>query len=342
MGGVMGRRRKINSQYPKGVYRKRNTLIYREYLGREGGKARFGPDVYLCPIDAPLSVLHREFERITQREVGTINWLLGKYHISPQFAGLSTRTRSDYDDYRRLLTGYIMANGRPFGEAPLECVTRKTIRSYLDKYGAPIAANRHVQYLKAAWYWALERHDDLPDNPCANVRLNLQPPRDRYVSQAEFQAFMATTSGYIPLFMELAYLCRARWSEVARLKREDMQAEGIRLVRSKGSQGEITAYTPRLLAAIEQCKAFNSEAPTPIGGAYLIHDKRGAAIRQNAFQTAWGRAMREWAAKGGSRFTYHDIKACGYSDQKVQDAGHRSEKMHRTYSRKLRVVEPAE
>ena len=31
-----------------------------------------------------------------------------------------------------------------------------------------------------------------------------------------------------------------------------------------------------------------------------------------------------------------------YSDQKVQDAGHKSQKMHDTYSRKLRVVEPAE
>ena len=37
-----------------------------------------------------------------------------------------------------------------------------------------------------------------------------------------------------------------------------------------------------------------------------------------------------------------DLKAAGYSDQKKQDAGHKSEKMHRVYNRKLRIVEPAE
>jgi hypothetical protein len=79
-----------------------------------------------------------------------------------------------------------------------------------------------------------------------------------------------------------------------------------------------------------------------LSGAYLIHGRQGQAIRQNAFQTAWGRAMRDWVAKGNERFTFHDLKASGYSDQKKQDAGHRSEKMHRVYNRKLRVVEPAE
>jgi len=50
--------------------------------------------------------------------------------------------------------------------------------------------------------------------------------------------------------------------------------------------------------------------------------------------------MRKWVEAGNERFTYHDIKACGYSDQKVQDAGHRSEKMHKVYNRKMRVVIP--
>ena len=31
-----------------------------------------------------------------------------------------------------------------FGESQLESVTKRTIRSYLDTYPSPIAANRHV------------------------------------------------------------------------------------------------------------------------------------------------------------------------------------------------------
>lgn len=345
MGGLVGRKRsKSSKQWPKGVYRKRETLIYREYLGVVDGKTKFGPDIYLCDLTAPPSELHRAYERVTEHDQGSVNWLLKQYHDSPQFPKLAGRTQSDYSDYRRLLTGYKMANGRPFGEAPLSCVKRTTIRGYLDKYGAPIAANRHIQYLKAAWNWALERFDSVPDNACQGVKLNEQTPRSRYVSQEEFEAFKATTEGYIPVFMDLAYLMRARFSEVAAIEREDILHEGLRLLRAKGSEGEITAYTPRLLAVIEECKRLNADTPTPISGAPLIRNSQGKPVNRNAFQTAWGRAMRKWASAGNERFTFHDLKAAGYSDQQEQFAGHKdtSGKMHKTYNRKLRVVRPAE
>jgi len=341
----MGRKRDNASKHwghLKGVYRKRQTLIYREYLGREDGKSLFGPDVYLCEVTDPPSKLNTEYERVTQVDRDTVNWLLNQYHESPQFQKLAKRTRDDYADYQRLLTGYIMKNGRPFGQAPLAAVKRTTIRGYLDKYGAPIAANRHIQYFKASWNWALERFDNLPDNPCQGVKLNEQTARDRYVNQEEFEAFKETTTGYIPVFMELAYLCRARWSEVAAFTSADVLEEGIQLLRGKGSEGEITAWTPRLRAAVEAAQALNNGAPTQISGAFLIHDKRGKAINQNAFKTSWGRSQRAWEKEGGERFTYHDLKAAGYSDQEEQSAGHKSEKMHKTYNRKLRIVRPAE
>lgn len=142
--------------------------------------------------------------------------------------------------------------------------------------------------------------------------------------------------------MELAYLCRARWGEVAALKISDLTPEGVRLVRTKGSEGEITAWSPRLRQVVRDCKAYNAGAPSPISGAYLIHDKTGAPIKQNAFQSAWGRAMRPWVAQGGERFTYHDIKAMGIGKQKDNFGGHRSEKMRKVYVRELQVVEPPE
>lgn len=340
----MGRKRSkaaLHWSHLKGVYRKRDTLIYRQYLGMFEGKARFARDVYLCALDAPLSELHAAYEQATASDDrGTLAWLLNQYHDSAQFDDLAERTRADYLDYKRLICGYTMANGRTFGEAPLDRVRRTTIRGYLDKYGAPIAANRHVQYIKAAWNWALERYDWMPENPCSGVKLNRQTARNRYVDQVEFQAFKATTSGAIPVFMELAYLCRARWSEIAALRNSDILDDGLRLVRKKGSEGEITAWTPRLLAAVDAAKAFNPAAPTPLAGGYLLHTDKGQPIRRNAFQSAWGRAMRKWVANGGERFTFHDLKAAGYSDQRKQDAGHLSDKMHKTYSRKLRIVEP--
>jgi integrase len=339
----MGRkRRKQDRQLPPYVYRKGENWIYRPYLGREDGKTLRGATVYLCPIDAPMSVLFAAYEKAIGESRGTVRWLLKQYHASPKFRQLGARTQRDYEDYRARICSRKGRAGKEFGDVDLAQVTQRTIRRYLDTYPAPIAANRHIQYLKAAWNWAVQRLDGVPPNPCIGVELNRQTARERYVSQDEYRAFMATTTGYLPLFMELAYLCRARWSEVAAMTTEDVLEEGLRVRRGKGSRGEITAWTPRLRAAVGACKAYNADAPRPITGAFLIHNRRGQPIRQNAFQTAWGRAMRAWVASGGERFTYHDLKAAGYSDQQEQYAGHRSGRMHDVYDRKLRVVRPAD
>ena len=37
-------------------------------------------------------------------------------------------------------------------------------------------------------------------------------------------------------------------------------------------------------------------------------------------------------------FTFHDIKAKGYTDRKDHNAGHRSAKMHAVYMRKPQIV----
>ena len=338
----MVKRRRINEGLPPYTRRRSYGTIYTPYLGVENGRKQYGKDVNLGPRDMPVDEAWYAYRRETSQETDTLRWLLNEYHDSAKFKALKPRTRKEYEGYRKHLIAYPMANGRPFGTARLEAIRRTAIQKYLDKYPSPISANRHVQYIKAAWNWALNRYEHVPENPCIGVDLNKQEARDRYVTQEEFLAFKATTSGYIPIFMELAYLCRARWSEVAELKTADVLAEGLRLVRSKGSEGEITAMTPRLRAAIDAALDFNRGAPAPIRGEYLIHDKHGGQIKQNAFQSAWGRAMRVWVQKGGERFTFHDIKAGGYSDQRLQDAGHRSDKMHKTYSRKLRIVEPAE
>lgn len=330
-------RRRKNDGLPKYCRRRSYGVIYTPYLGRENGRTKWGKDVNLGPASMSVPEVWAAYERETKQERDTLRWLLAEYHGSEKFKSLQARTRADYEQYRKTLLLYPMANGRPFGQAKLDRIKRTAIQKLIDKYHAPIMVNRLVQYLKAAWNWGLNRYE-LPENPCVGVELNKQTPRTRYVSQAEFENFKPK-GGYIPLFMELAYLCRARWSEVAALRHSDLLDEGVRLIRGKGSESEITAWTPRLRAVVDDCLAFNQSAPVPIKGAYLIHDKAGNPIKRNAFQSAWGRAMRKWE---GERFTFHDLKASGYSDQKKQDAGHKSDKMHKVYSRKLRVVQPAE
>jgi integrase len=339
---MVRKKRRINEGLAKYINRRSYGYIYQPYLGMESGKRKYGKDVNLCPSSSTVAEANEALTRLLSVDTDTLRWLLTEYQKSDHVRSLKPSTRKDYEGYKKILLAYPMANGKEFGTAPLDKIKRTAIRKYLDKYPSPISANRQIQYLKAGWNWATQRHDHVPENPCNGVTLNKQARRTRYANQEEFQAFKQTTSAYIPMFMELAYLCRARWSEVASLKIVDLRDEGIFLKRLKGSDNEITKWTPRLRAAVAACRAFNPSAPSPISGAFLIHTSKGAAIKQNTFQTAWGRAMRDWAKNGGERYTFHDLKAAGYSDQDVQDAGHRSEKMHDVYNRKPRLVEPAE
>jgi integrase len=201
-----------------------------------------------------------------------------------------------------------------------------------------------VQFLKAAYNWAMERYDIVQENPCQGVTLNKEEPRDRYVTTEEFEFVksLAPPTSYLPLLMELSYLLRARVSEVRNLKHEDLLQQGVNLERVKGSEGEITLYSARLIKAIEDAKAYNKHAPTPISGAYLIHDKHGAKITKNGFDSAWRRLINKAKARGIEHFTFHDLKARGVTEHKDNFAGHRSANMRKVYVRKKQEIEATE
>jgi integrase len=337
----VGRKRnKRNSLLPKYVEEKRGAWVYKPYLGRENGRTKWGTPVRLCSTTAPMSELFAAYERATGESRGTLRWMLKAYHASAQFEKLKPRTRRDYEAYRRLVCQRKGAEGQSFGDAPLGSISKRTIRRYLDTYGAPVAANRHIQYLKAAWNWAEQRYR-VPANPCAGVTLNEERPRTRLVEDEEYIEFAIFAGGYVELFMGLAYLTRARWGEIARFTTDDLTDEGLRLHRGKGSENEITAWSPMLRRVVKACLEYNADAPTPIrGGRPLIRTKAGKAINQNTFQTAWGRKQRAWAKLGRERFTFHDLKAMGITAQQDHYGGHRSDRMRKVYVRKAKLVQP--
>ncbi len=87
-------------------------------------------------------------------------------------------------------------------------------------------------------------------------------------------------------------------------------------------------------AQVAAAKKFNSKAPSPVTGAYLLHDKKGLQYKKNALDTAWRRVMDEALDSGLEQgFTFHDLKAKGISDHQHKHGGHRSGKMKRVYDR---------
>lgn len=330
----MGRnRKKINQQLPKYVYLSKGRYVYKPYLGN----GQFGKEIVLAKGDVPLSKVHREYEKIIGVSNYTVRWLINEYLGSQEFQEKAAYTQRDYRKYSCALINTKLINGKLFGNCDLNQITPKVIRRYLDSQDAKISANRRVSFLKLAFNWARQQYDHITENPCQGVKLNKETSRTRYIEDWEFELVKKLgTLPYIPIFMEIAYICRARWAEVADFKKNSITVQGLHVKRTKGSRDEITLWTPRLKEAVNEAKAYNRTKVSP----FLIHDKDGRPIRYEAFKTAWHRLMKKALENGlKEKFTFHDVKAKGVSDHKHKHSGHKSATMRAVYDRKLDEIE---
>lgn len=295
---------------------------YKPYLGRVDGKIKWGKSFYLAPADAPMSEVWARYEELQEGPRNTVRWLLKLYADSDKFNRLKDKTKVDYNKAMEAINSMPVGRGL-FGDCDLSAVSKRTVRSYLDTYPSPIAANRHIAVLKSAWSWAEERHP-IPENPCKGVTMNEEKPRERYVTDDEYQLVIDMAPPELAQYMELAYLLRARLSEVRALHESDVSDTHVTLDRVKGSEGELTLLSDRLREAVR------------VSGAdgFIAH-----RYSEHGFRSAWRRLQDKMDRAGIERFTFHDLKAKGISDHKQNFGGHRSAAMRRVYVRKKQEVE---
>lgn len=337
----MGRKRKKESRnLPPYVYKSYGQYHYRLY---EDGKLQ--SPVRLCSSEASVAEVWAAYESITEKEFGSLRWLLDAFVNSSEFRSLKIRTQKEYLRQKEFICKVKVAGGKLFGDIPLRQITPPTIRKYLDGRGAtaPVSANREVAFISMAFSWGRE-YGKCSNNPCDGVRRNKEKPRQRYVTDDEYQLVydLATKSPqpWLPIAMELAFLCRARLGEVINLQLKHKQEEGLLLERTKKSRTQFILYSERLNAALEAAKTL----PGISFQKYLLHDKHGQRLKEYTFKSAWQRLMKKAVEIGlKERFTFHDLKAKGVSDfdgDKKLASGHRTGKMLDVYDRKPGSVRP--
>jgi integrase len=311
---------------------KSRGVIFRPYLGRENGKVRWGARVWLAPFDAPLSEIWAEYESLHSEQQHTVTWLMETYFDSRQFNSLRVKTQADYLSRSNTLQNMLMTNGKPFGQLRLKQVDRYLLREYLDISQHPVSANRQIAVLSSAWAWALERFK-IPDNPCKQVKPNKETPRTKYITDSEYRQAKALAPSWLQVAMDLSYICRARRAEVLALTLAEVGDDGLLIQRSKGSKSEVTQWTPALRAVIDKSRNLDGSSN------HLVRTAAGS-ISVPQFDSAWRRLMSAVADQGGSRFTFHDIKAKGLSDMAEPWAGHKSDSMLDVYVRTPRKITP--
>lgn len=311
---------------------RRGRWIWRTYADGKLGKA-----VRLCGSKATLREIWDAYETVSAApSASTLNDLICRFEQSPAWSDLAKTTQADYRGCAEQIIRTIDKAGTPLGQTALSSWTPGAVRAYVDLRAATsrTRANHELRYLARVFQWGYER-DLIVTNPARGVRTLTIPPRQRYVNQGEYEAFLAfiASSGrflYLIPAAELAYLCRLRLCEVLDLQREDCRPDGLFAARRKGSRDALTEWSPRLRAAVDAALALHGK----IASLYLIPSASRGRMREDAFKAAWGILMREWAKTGAARFTFHDLKRAGVSDydgDKLAASGHRSLAMLRVY-----------
>lgn len=333
MGRERGTRR--DNKLPSYVYRvkAKNRVIWRNYVGAgkfDGQTTLTDEDGRPLPYDAKdKDILAAYLRQVSQKPRRTLFWLLEAYMKAPRVRPLQKRTHDDYVRYVDAISTKPIEGGT-FGGLDLRRLSPGVIAGYRDSLSdKKVTANRHLQFMSVAFNWAIEQ-EILTSNPCKGVRKYATEARTRYVEDWEFELVQGMAPDYLAVAMELAYLMRARRGEILALRREHVSDKGIFLQRTKASESEVTTWTPRLQDAYKAATAIHRDVISP----WLLHGPDGDKVKMEAFSTAWGRLMTRAMGKGlKERFTFHDLKAKGYTDDTEHWAGHKSEKMRQVYQR---------
>ena len=323
----MGRPRTTNKHLPRYVYVVHNAFWYRP-PNAKGER--------ICDAsDWATMYRYMSNKSLPAGPVKTMNDLFDRYEreVIPT---LEPRTQKDYRQHLVVLR-------KTFGHMAPDDVVPKDIGRFLSgpTRGA-VMRNRQIATLSAVYTKAVGRWFEADRNPCAKVARNETKPRDRNVTDAEFAAVYKLANPRLQVAMDLALLTGQRQGDLLRMTWKQVTTEGITLRQGKTGKRLMIAMSPTLEQVLERARAFLPHLPRE----YVLRRRDGSPYTENGFRAIWQRTMRRHAAKGGQRFTFHDIRGKSAADSaSLNDAyerlGHTSIAMtRRVYDRGTRKVTP--
>lgn len=321
----MGRKRQKNKNLPPRVYVHHGSYRYVPKTGKRitlakvgdyGGMLRALADV--VADNPPLTTLTAVFDRY-ERE------------IVPRKAEATQKQNASLLKHLRAAFGH-MQPGK---------LRAKHAARYRDARGkiAPTAANRELQLLGHVFTMALE-WGAVDFHPLRGFRKLPMAPRDRYVTDQEYQRVHALARPMIACAMDLALLTGLRRGDILRLERRHLADQGIEIRTSKTGAGLIFEWSPALRQVVKDALAI-----PPQFRQWIICNRDGKQFGGAGFSSAWDRLMRK-AAKDIEPFQFRDLRAKNASDEPELAVaqvrlGHTSPTItDRVYRRKAKNVKP--
>ncbi len=299
---------------------------------------------------------------------------LEQYHASQQFLQKATTTWKDREYSRDVLLDFPTQAGGKVGDLEADRIRTHHLQRMVDKIdeqGHPTKANKLMRYTRLLYSWGLRR-GLVRGNPGKGVsgakerKLQRLPHEVVYMALLQFAleraGRKARTEGsiapYLPIVMELGYLCRLRGIETLTLTEAQADDVGIRTQRRKGSRDNVVRWNPRLRSAWDAATAYRrgiverATRITPLRAEdrMVILAEHGEPLTKSGLDTAWQRfiklAIEEEIITPDQRFGLHDLKRKGGTDtpgtfaDKQQALG-LTEHMMKTYDKSVPEVAPS-
>lgn len=269
---------------------------------------------------------------------GSMGWLIDRYmrEVAPEKA---PRTYADNQKEAQLLIG-VFGNMKPSDVRPMD------VARYLDERGrtAPVRANREKALLSHIFTKGM-RWGVVDMNPCRGVSRNPETPRDRYITDAEFDAVHGLANQTVKDVMDFAISTGQRGGDLLDIKFSDIDEEGVMIEQNK-TRTAVRGSTPvRLKILLSDGLRSIVERRRSSGGTYLFsYMDRGREHRytESGFKCMFKRSVDKALKLGliAEGFTFHDIRAKALTDAHRMGmnaqaiAGHKNFTMTETYIRR--------
>ncbi len=251
---------------------------------------------------------------------GTVSYWLDMFLIDcavrVKSGGMSKRTLSDYTKDAEELKVF-------FGKLTPEQLIPAAVQTYLDEgklAGRPTRANRERACLSSCISWLIRTGKTIMKvNPCmqaSGVQRNSEQSRDRYVTDAEYQAVFDVAPKQVQLMMALTYRTLQRpesdiifWTPVnVRTKGEE---KVLRIKQNKTGRVLEISLTGQLLDLVNA-----AIGEIPVLHRTIIHTRKGAAYTYSGLDAMLRRSQGKARKKlpNLQPFGFRDLKGKGATD----------------------------
>lgn len=202
-------------------------------------------------------------------------------------------------DYRR----HLVTLRNTFGSAIATELEPKDFGPFLQVKKGKWQRVKQLAVLSAAFTQAVSFWYLIPRNVLRDVKRPKAKPRDRLVLSEEFAAVRSLASYRIQLAMDLAVMTGQRQGDLLNLKWVNIKGMEIHVEQTKTGKRLAIEITPDLESVLDKCWNL------PNRREYVLSARYGSRYTGEGFRAMWQRNMRKYVRFGGTRFTFHDLRA---------------------------------